>query len=87
MNKSIVLISLLSAALAAAADICTVPLGTGTAIHHAKFYIEDSGGDGDFGVQGNFENEGILHFRPDGQMTDLGLAGVFFEAREPEYAE
>ena len=82
------------------AEICTVPDGTGRPINHANLFIEDNAGDGDIGVHGYFDDHGwtelcvfdpagnmILHVRPEGRMGDLGIAGVFFESREPEYAE
>lgn len=82
------------------AEICTVPDGTGRPINHANLFIEDNAGDGDIGVHGYFDDHGwselcvfdpagdmILHVRPEGRMGDLGIAGVFFESREPEYAD
>lgn len=82
------------------AETCTVPVGTGRSINHANLFIEDNAGDGDIGVHGYFDDHGwselcvfdpagdmILHVRPEGRMGDLGIAGVFFESREPEYAE
>ncbi len=82
------------------ADTCTVPDGTGRPINHANLFIEDNAGDGDIGVHGYFDDHGwselcvfdpagdmILHVRPEGRMGELGIAGVFFESREPEYAD
>ena len=82
------------------AETCTVPDGTGRAINHANLFIEDNAGDGDIGVHGYFDDHGwtelcvfdpagalILHVLPKGRMGDLGIAGVFFESREPEYAQ
>lgn len=87
-------------AMPALAETCTVPEGTGRTINHANLFIEDNAGDGDIGVHGYFDDHGwselcvfdpagdlILHVRPEGRMGDLGIAGVFFESREPEYAE
>ena len=94
---------LLPAILAASpvlAERCTVPEGTGREINHANLFIEDNAGDGDIGVHGYFDDHGwtelcvfdpagvlILQVSPQGRMGDLGIAGVFFESREPEYAE
>ncbi len=84
----------------AIADTCLVPEGTGRSINHANLFIEDNAGDGDIGVHGYFDDHGwtelcvfdpsgalILHVLPNGRMGDLGIAGVFFESREPEYAD
>jgi hypothetical protein len=82
------------------AEPCTVPDDAGRKINHANLFIEDNAGDGDIGVHGYFDDHGwtelcvfdpagdlILHVRPEGRMGDLGIAGVFFESREPEYAD
>jgi len=82
------------------ADTCTVPAGEGRTINHANLFIEDNSGDGDIGVHGYFDDHGwselcvfdpagtlILRVLPEGRMGDLGIAGVFFESREPDYAE
>ena len=82
------------------AETCTVPDGAGRTINHANLFIEDNAGDGDIGVHGYFDDHGwtelcvfdpagtlILRVLPQGRMGDLGIAGVFFESREPEYAE
>lgn len=81
-------------------DTCTVPAGEGRTINHANLFIEDNAGDGDIGVHGYFDDHGwaelcvfdpagtlILRVLPEGRMGDLGIAGVFFESREPEYAD
>jgi hypothetical protein len=81
-------------------DTCTVPEGAGRKINHANLFIEDNAGDGDIGVHGYFDDHGwtelcvfdpagdlILHVLPKGRMGDLGIAGVFFESREPVYAD
>ena len=86
-------------ATAIASATCTVPEGKGRNINHAKLFIEDNAGDGDIGVHGYFDDHGwkelcvfdpsgqlILQVSPTGRMGDLGIAGVFFESREPEYA-
>ena len=82
------------------AETCTVPEGEGRRINHANLFIEDNAGDGDIGVHGYFDDHGwselcvfdpagtlILRVLPEGVMGDLGIAGVFFESREPEYAD
>lgn len=83
-----------------AAETCTVPEDAARNISHANLFIEDNAGDGDIGVHGYFDDHGwtelcvfdpagtmILHVRPEGRLGDLGIAGVFFESREPLYAE
>jgi hypothetical protein len=84
----------------ALADTCTVPAGDGRAINHANLFIEDNAGDADIGVHGYFDDHGwselcvfdpagtlILRVLPEGRLGDLGIAGVFFESREPDYAD
>ena len=98
--KHLSLILVLTAATPAFSDTCTVAEGTGRAINHANLFIEDNAGDGDIGVHGYFDDHGwselcvfdpagtlILRVLPEGVMGDLGIAGVFFESREPEYAD
>lgn len=83
-----------------AADACIRDGVDTRAINHANLFIEDNAGDADIGVHGYFDDHGwtelcvydptgtlILHVVPQGTMGDLGIAGVFFESREPEYAE
>ena len=97
MIRALALICLGSPALAVT---CTVPEGEGRPINHANLFIEDNAGDGDIGVHGYFDDEGwqelcvfdpdgnlILHVQPTGRMADVGISGVFFESREPGYAE
>ena len=99
LKRAAVLLPLL-AATPILAEVCTVPEGTGRDINHANLFIEDNAGDGDIGVHGYFDDHGwtelcvfdpagtlILQVSPLGRMGDLGIAGVFFESREPEYAE
>ena len=100
MKPLIALLPLLLLATPVLADTCTVPEGAGRPINHANLFIEDNAGDGDIGVHGYFDDHGwnelcvfdpegtlILRVLPEGRMGDLGIAGVFFESREPEYAE
>ena len=99
LKHAAVLLPLL-AATPILAEVCTVPEGAGREINHANLFIEDNAGDGDIGVHGYFDDHGwtelcvfdpdgilILQVSPLGRMGDLGIAGVFFESREPEYAE
>ena len=98
--KHLSLILALTAATPAFSDTCTVPDGEGRRINHANLFVEDNAGDGDIGVHGYFDDHGwselcvfdpagtlILRVLPEGVMGDLGIAGVFFESREPEYAD
>ena len=98
--KSCVYLICLLASGPLAAETCTVPEGEGRAINHANLFIEDNAGDGDIGVHGYFDDHGwselcvfdpearlILRVLPTGIMGDLGIAGVFFESREPEYVD
>ncbi len=99
--KSLPLILLaLTASPAFAADPCARDGAESRHINHANLFIEDNAGDGDIGVHGYFDDHGwtelcvydpagalILHVLPAGTMGDLGIAGVFFESREPEYAD
>ena len=102
MKTSILLMALTStlSATAFAGETCNVAEGKGRNINHANLFIEDNAGDGDIGVHGYFDDHGwkelcvfdpsgqlILRVSPTGKMGDLGIAGVFFESREPEYAE
>ena len=99
MKTCLLLLPLLVAA-PVLAETCTVSEGTGRTINHANLFVEDNAGDGDIGVHGYFDDHGwtelcvfdpagtlILHVNPQGRMGDLGIAGVFFESREPEYAD
>ena len=99
MKTCLLLLPLLVAA-PVFAETCTVPEGKGRTINHANLFIEDNAGDGDIGVHGYFDDHGwtelcvfdpagkmILRVLPEGRMGDLGIAGVFFESREPEYAD
>jgi hypothetical protein len=82
-----------------AAPCDTAPEGT-YQLATAKLYVEDNAGDGDIGVHGAFDDHGwkelcvfspdgdlVLHVRPDGALGSLGIAGIFFESLEPEYAD
>lgn len=84
----------------ALAEVCVAPKAENREINHANLFIEDNAGDGDIGVHGYFDDHGwtelcvfdpsgalIHHVKPEGRMAKLGIAGVFFESREPEYAD
>lgn len=97
---SVVLVVAMPMPMPALAETCTVPEGAGRTISHANLFIEDNAADGDIGVHGYFDDHGwtelcvfdpegklVLRVLPEGRMGDLGIAGVFFESREPDYAE
>ena len=98
--RTLALVVFTLAATPAMAELCVAPKAETRTIHHANLFIEDNAGDGDIGVHGYFDDEGwtelcvfdpsgelILHVLPEGRMTNLGISGVFFESREPGYAE
>ena len=100
MKTNLLLTLALTASPALAADPCARDGAETRVINHANLFIEDNAGDGDIGVHGYFDDHGwtemcvydpagtlILHVLPAGTMGDLGIAGVFFESREPEYAD
>jgi hypothetical protein len=79
---------------------CTLPDGEPTTISDAKLYIEYMASDGDLGVHGLFDDHGwselcvydpggalVLAVKPQSQLYDLTLAGIFFESREPVIEE
>ncbi len=88
---------------AAAADgqaTCTAAPGQKTKIATAKLIIEYNSTDDDVGVHGAFDDHGwselcvydptgklVLAVKPQGQLKDLTMAGIFFESREPPAAE
>ncbi len=94
------LIPLLTAAPALAADDCPIPAGTGQPMETATLIIEDNFGDGDFSLQAAVGDESltevcvfdpagtlVFHARPGGTIGAMGVAGVTFETSEPTYAE
>ncbi len=98
--RNLALIACTLAATPSLAEVCIAPKPETRAINHANLFIEDNAGDGDIGVHGYFDDHGwtelcvfdpsgalILHVLPEGRMAKLGIAGVFFESREPEYAD
>ncbi len=75
---------------------CALPSGEPTTIAAAKLYIEFMSTGVDLGVHGYFDDHGwsdlcvfdptgklILGVKPQSQLNDLGMAGIFFESREP----
>ena len=98
--RNLFLIACTLTATPSLAEICTAPNAETRTINHANLFIEDNAGDGDIGVHGYFDDHGwselclfdpsgelILHVVPEGRLGKLGIAGVFFESREPEYAD
>ena len=82
------------------AEVCVAPKTDTREINHANLFVEDNAGDGDIGVHGYFDDHGwtelcvfdpagemILHVLPEGRMAKVGIAGIFFEGREPTYAQ
>ena len=79
---------------------CMPASGKTVAIAEAKLIIEYHFTDGDMGVHGSFDDHGwsqlcvydpsgaqVLAVKPQGQLKDLTMAGIFFESREPPAAE
>ncbi len=80
--------------------VCTLPAGEPTTIAAAKLYIEFMSTGVDLGVHGYFDDHGwselcvydpngalVLAVSPQSQLHDLGMAGIFFESREPVIEE
>lgn len=79
---------------------CTLPAGETTTISAAKLYIEFMSTGVDMGVHGYFDDHGwselcvydpngalVLAVKPQSQLHDLTMAGIFFESREPVIEE
>lgn len=79
---------------------CTQPTGNTTTISAAKLYIEYMSTGVDLGVHGYFDDHGwselcvydptgtlVLAVKPQSQLRDLTMAGIFFESREPVIEE
>jgi len=79
---------------------CMLPRGKKATIATAKLLIEYNSTDEDIGVHGAFDDHGwselcvydpngqqVLAVKPQGQLKDLTMAGIFFESREPPSAE
>ncbi|MBZ0283124.1 MAG: fibronectin type III domain-containing protein [Anaerolineae bacterium] len=75
---------------------CTLPEGEPTTISAAKLYIEFMSTGVDLGTHGYFDDHGwselcvydpsgtlALAVKPQSQLYDLTMAGIFFESREP----
>ena len=88
---------------AAAADDglrCATTPGEGDEVGAAKLFFEYQSTDDDTGIHGLFDTSGfselcvfapngdlILAVKPQSQLVDLGMGGIFFESREPVEAE
>ena len=79
---------------------CTLPEGDAITISAAKLYIEFMSTGVDLGVHGFFDDHGwselcvydptgalVLAVKPQSQLHDLTMAGIFFESREPVIEE
>jgi hypothetical protein len=79
---------------------CTLPEGDAITIAAAKLYIEFMSTGVDLGVHGFFDDHGwselcvydpsgalVLAVKPQSQLHDLTMAGIFFESREPMIEE
>jgi hypothetical protein len=75
---------------------CAPAEGATVDIATAKLYVEYNATDEDLGVHGAFDDHGwselcvydpngtqVLATKPQGQLQDLTMAGIFFESREP----
>ena len=79
---------------------CTAGAGKKATIATAKLIIEYNFTDDDIGVHGAFDDHGwsdlcfydpngtqVLAVKPQAQLKDLTMAGIFFESREPPSSE
>jgi hypothetical protein len=79
---------------------CLPAPGESVSIATAKLIVEYNATDNDIGVHGAFDDHGwselcvydpngtlVLAVRPQGQLQDLTMAGIFFESREPPGSE
>ena len=79
---------------------CELPRDKQATIATAKLLIEYNSTDEDIGVHGAFDDDGwselcvydpngkqVLAVKPQSQLKDLTMAGIFFESREPPSAE
>lgn len=80
-------------------EACPQATGQTVEIATARLFIEYNAAADDLGVHGAFDDHGwsalcvfdpsgqlVLAVQPQGQMGPLGLAGIFFESREPVLA-
>lgn len=87
-------------ASAQADQITCTPVPGAKKIATAKLFIEHNATDQDTGVHGAFDDVGwsrlcvfdptgrqVLGVKPEGQLGDLTLGGIFFESREPPNSE
>jgi len=81
-------------------QITCTPVSGAKKIATAKLFIEHNATDQDTGVHGAFDDVGwsrlcvfdpsgrqVLGVKPEGQLGDLTLGGIFFESREPPNSE
>lgn len=79
---------------------CAPAPGKAVVIDTAKLYVEYNATDEDLGVHGAFDDHGyaelcvydpngvqVLALKPQHQLQDLTMAGIFFESREPPVDE
>jgi len=79
---------------------CAPARGKTVTIATAKLYVEYNATDDDIGVHGAFDDHGyselcvydpngvqVLALKPQAQLKDLTMAGIFFESREPPVDE
>lgn len=79
---------------------CASAPGKAVVIDTAKLYVEYNATDDDLGVHGAFDDHGyselcvydpngvqVLALKPQNQLQDLTMAGIFFESREPPVDE
>lgn len=79
---------------------CALVGGDAVIIDTARLYIEYNYTDADLGVHGAFDDHGwselcvydpngvlVLAVKPQSQLQDLSMAGIFFESREPPTGE
>ena len=89
-----------ASAFAASNQITCSPVHGAKRIAAAKLFIEHNATDEDTGVHGAFEDDGwselcvydptgkqVLAVKPQGQLGDLTMSGIFFESREPPNSE
>lgn len=87
-------------AFAANDQITCAPVPGAKKIAAAKLFIEHNATDEDTGVHGAFDDHGwselcvydpngrqVLAVKPQGQLGELTVAGIFFESREPPNSE
>lgn len=81
-------------------NACTPAQGKTVDLSTAKLFVEYNATDDDLGVHGAFDSDGyselcvydpngtlVLPVKPQGQLQDLTISGIFFESREPPASE